>query len=154
MTTTMADEAAHCAYCGHPISLGGGVPRRFGERFCSDVHAEEFAAGVRVARMEQAARARDRDAREVAGEACAAGASGQPRPGGTFRRALFWGAPLLALVGLLAWAGGWAPTGGSLLTGLALLACPLGMYFMMRSMTGMPSHGGGAAGPAREDRDA
>jgi hypothetical protein len=28
---------------------------RFGERFCSEAHAEEFAAGVRAARMQAAA---------------------------------------------------------------------------------------------------
>jgi hypothetical protein len=37
----------------------------------------------------------------------------------------------------LIWSGGWAATGGSLLSVLALLACPLGMYFMMRGMTNM-----------------
>jgi hypothetical protein len=157
MTTTVTNEAAHCAhcaYCGHPISPGDDVPHRFGERFCSEAHAEEFVAGVRAARIDHAVRARDRGANGAVGGACAAGASGQPGPGGTLWRALCWGAPLPALVGILVWAGGWAPTGGSLLTGLALLACPLGMYFMMRSMTSMAPHPEPAAGPVREDRDA
>jgi hypothetical protein len=42
----------------------------------------------------------------------------------------------------LIWSGGWAATGGSLLSLLALLACPLGMYFMMRAMSTMQRHEG------------
>jgi hypothetical protein len=55
------------------------------------------------------------------------------------KRAACWGAPLLMLLAIpLVWSGGWAAAGGSLLSVLALLACPLGMYFMMRAMTNMP----------------
>src|SRR5262245_32241362 len=48
--------ARHCGYCG--LAVGNDVPaiERFGERFCSEAHAEEFAAGVRSARMQAAAR--------------------------------------------------------------------------------------------------
>jgi hypothetical protein len=59
------------------------------------------------------------------------------------KRAACWGAPALLLLAMpLIWSGGWLAAGGSLLSVLALLACPLGMYFMMRSMAGMhQSHG-------------
>jgi hypothetical protein len=54
------------------------------------------------------------------------------------KRAACWGAPVLLLLAMpLIWSGGWAAAGGSLLSVLALLACPLGMYFMMRSMGSM-----------------
>jgi len=49
----------HCGYCGHPISEPGPLAERFGERFCSEAHAEEFAAGVREARIQAAAQAED-----------------------------------------------------------------------------------------------
>ncbi len=58
--------------------------------------------------------------------------------GDVLRRGACWGAPLLLLLALpLFWSGSAAPVaGGSLLSVLALLACPLGMYFMMRMMAG------------------
>ena len=54
----------------------------------------------------------------------------------------------------LVWTGGWAATGGSLLTFLALLACPLGMYFMMRGMMNMHQRSGSTAEHPKDDRRA
>ena len=56
-------------------------------------------------------------------------------------RALCWGAPLLIVAVLLAGGTG-ALTGaaGAALPFLAALACPLGMYFMMRSMSKTGGH--------------
>jgi hypothetical protein len=129
--------ARHCGYCG--LALGTDVPaiERFGERFCSEMHADEFAAGVRHARMQAAARL------ETASASCALSSSA-PRTWKDFlKRAACWGAPVLLLLAIpLFWSGGTlAATGGSVLSALAFLACPLGMYFMMHAMGNM-SHGG------------
>ena len=139
--TTRTESPNHCAYCGH--ALGGEVvSERFGERFCSETHAEEFAAGVRSARMQAAARSETPHHRPGSGPAMCGLQSGEPRTWKDYlKRAACWGAPLLAIVALpLIWSGGWAATGGSVLSLLALLACPLGMYFMMRGMINMQRH--------------
>jgi hypothetical protein len=158
METRAPDTVGHCAYCGHPIADDVAAPERFGERFCSEGHAEEFAAGVRAARTEAAARRQEIDARSVPGEgmACALPPPSQGGWPGYLKRAACWGAPVLLLLAIpLLWSGGWAATGGSLLSVLALVACPLGMYFMMRSMMGMqrgneprPPHGAKERGDA------
>jgi multisubunit Na+/H+ antiporter MnhG subunit len=68
------------------------------------------------------------------------------------KRNACWGAPLLVLLAIpLFWTGGWAATGGSLLSVLALLACPLAMYFMMRAMTNMQRPSNEPAAPKEED---
>lgn len=132
MKTHPSDTRSYCAYCGHPLAEAG-APERFGERFCSEAHAEEFAAGVRAARM----RAVAHEATEP-GSACALPRAGQRSWSDHVKRGLCWGAPLLMLLAIpLIWSGGWAAAGGSLLSVAALLACPLGMYFMMRGMMGM-----------------
>lgn len=136
-TTKDARAAEYCAYCGHQLSGGEPVSQRFGEWFCSEAHAEQFAEGVRAARMENAAR----------GDLAEAGGCRLPSPGQRtwrdyLKRGACWGGPLLLLLAIpLFWSGGAvAVAGGSLLSVLALLACPLGMYFMMRMMGNM-SHG-------------
>lgn len=126
----------HCAYCGHALSEEAPAIERFGERFCSEIHAGEFAAGVRAARMQAAALT------EPASTACALPAAGQRTWKDYVKRGACWSAPLLVLLAVpLFWSGNAAAaTGGSILSVLALLACPLGMYFMMRAMTSM-DHG-------------
>lgn len=126
---------SHCGFCGRPIT-DGVASDRFGERFCSETHADEFATGVRAARIDAAARRVDVDDRPTT--ACSVLPAGQQGWRSRLKRAACWSAPLLLLLAIpLFWAGGWAAAGGSLLSVLALLACPLGMYFMMRSMSGM-----------------
>src|SRR2546426_215525 len=56
MKTNSPDTTSHCTYCGHTITDEATAPERFGERFCSEAHAEEFVGGVRAARMQAAAR--------------------------------------------------------------------------------------------------
>jgi hypothetical protein len=134
----LPDTARHCAYCGHPIADDAPMPERFGEVFCSEAHADEFVAGVRAARMEALARSTTSvDPSGTAdGPARALTAPGQRGSGDFLKRAACWGAPLLLMLAIsLFWSGGWAAAGGSLLGVVALLACPLGMYFMMRRMT-------------------
>lgn len=157
MATTAPDTVRYCGYCGHRIAGDDPAPERFGERFCSESHAEEFAAGVRAARTNAAARHEEPDAAEgAAGMACTLPPPGQRGWRNYLKRAACWGAPLLLLLAIpLIWSGGWPATGGSLLSVLALLACPLGMYLMMRGMMGM-QHGNGPRPPhvAKERSDA
>lgn len=138
----------YCAYCGHAVANDGPRIERFGERFCSEEHADEFAASVRSARRQTAARA----------EAPGTGACSLPPPGERawkdyLKRGACWGAPLLLLLAVpLFWSGNAiAAAGGSLLSVLALLACPLGMYFMMRAMGGT-NHGAPHSAPSETDR--
>jgi hypothetical protein len=120
------------------------APERFGERFCSEQHADEFATGVRAVRIDAAAHRVDIDARPAT--ACAVSPAGQQGWQARLKRAACWGGPMLLLLAMpLLWTGGWAAAGGSLLSVLALLACPIGMYFMMRSMTGMQQAPGSPA---------
>ena len=143
----MIETGQHCAYCGHAVGSNGPQIERFGERFCSEEHADEFAAGVRSARIQAAARS----------NAAAPGACSLPPPGERawkdyLKRGACWGAPLLLLLAVpLFWSGNAiAAAGGSLLSVLALLACPLGMYFMMRAMGGT-KHGAPHSAPSETD---
>lgn len=160
MTTPPVETPAtrtnpHCAYCGHSIPDGTEAPERFGERFCSEAHADEFAAGVRSARIEAAARA------EAASNGTSRAASDDQAASGQkksrtdqLKRGACWAAPVLLLMALpLFWSGnGLAAAGGSLLSVLALLACPLGMFFMMRAMGNM-QHGSGSEQPSGRGRE-
>ena len=47
----------YCASCGAEVDTTRSVPRRFGESFCSEAHAETFVAEARAARLAVAARA-------------------------------------------------------------------------------------------------
>ena len=155
MITTSSEVATHCAYCGRLIATEGDAPERFGERFCSAAHAEEFVAGVRGARMAKAAAHAEHRAAMEAGKACAPTTSSEPSWRDSLKRGICWAAPLLALIAIpLVWTGGWAATGGSLLTLLALLACPVGMYFMMRGMMTMHQDGESPGKRPKEDRRA
>ena len=158
MDTRLTGVARHCAYCGRQIVDAPESPERFGERFCSESHADEFVAGVRAARVQEAARREAAAGRPGTGDVrhCAVPSTGQPAWAGYMKRAACWGAPVLLLLAIpLVWSGGWAAAGGSLLSIAALLACPLGMYFMMRGMRHMPQQHGAAEGSRTgEDRRA
>ncbi len=128
--------ARYCAVCGTAVDGESPPIERFGEPFCSEAHAAEFVDRVRGARVQAAARP------PAAGSACAMGAGDAAAPGqrgkATLGRALCWGAPLLVLgVLLVGGTGALAGAAGALLPALAILACPLGMYLMMRSMSKM-----------------
>ncbi len=143
MSTPSTQTATYCGHCGRQVP-GNSAPERFGERFCSEPHAEEFVAGVRAARVE-AARSDDPSASRPtdAGAACALPPAGQRGWKDYLKRAACWGGPLLLLIAIpLVWSGGWAAAGGSVLSVLALLACPVSMYFMMRGMMNMQRHDG------------
>lgn len=134
-----------CGYCGHKVPADQPPTERFGQRFCSERHADDFTAGVRKARIAEAA------ATPGAGTACSMPPPGQRTWKDYLKRSACWGAPLLLLLAIpLLWSGSSvAATGGSLLSVVALLACPLGMYFMMRSMGSMNHQAGRPDEPQR-----
>src|SRR5919106_5567122 len=140
MPTTAPDTVRHCAYCGHRIAGEVSAPERFGEPFCSEGHAEEFAAGVRAARTKAAAR-REETHGPATNMACAMPAPGQRNWRDYLKRAACWGAPFLLLLAIpLIWSGGWGATGGGPLGGPPARARPRGGGFMLRGMMGM-QHG-------------
>jgi hypothetical protein len=129
-----APRPGYCPVCGRPANATGAVVARFGEAFCSDTHADQFTEAVRTARVQTAAARTDR---EVAAGGVARGASSGWKA--SLGRALCWGTPALALVGvaLVLFGGGGLLAGGAAaaLPLLAALACPAAMYLMMRSMS-------------------
>jgi len=137
----------YCAHCGHEVIDPASAAARFGEAFCSEGHAEEFANGVRAARVQAAATA-------AAATMVKPEAGEQPAPAvrpGQWRMALKMaaccGLPMLALVVLAGGGGAQLGAAGAVLPLLALLACPLGMFFMMR---GMMKGGQGDKRPPRD----
>ncbi len=151
----VAPAERYCAFCGTDVSEQGPGAERFGQPFCSDAHAEEFVKGVRAARVQAAASsmqamqssmpamqaAPSSTATGAVEEAAGARPADPPQPSWTDRLKTWacWGAPVLLLLALLLMTsgGGAAVTAGSLLSVLALLACPIGMYLMMRGMGNM-----------------
>jgi hypothetical protein len=121
----------YCAYCGSDLDGASGLPTRFGERFCSDGHADAFVEEARAAKIEFAAVA-DKTTDAAAGEL----ASGGWNLTRTLKMAACCGLPLLAVVFLAGGGGALLGAGAAVLPYLALLACPLGMFFMMRAMQG------------------
>ena len=131
--------ARYCARCGQPAGAGEAVLDRFGEAFCSAAHAEEFVQAVRATRVEAAAGA------QTAIERPGVPAT-PPAPQRDWKaslgKALCWGAPLLVVAFVLAGGtGAVVGAAGAVLPFLAALACPLGMYFMMRAMSKTGDHG-------------
>ena len=132
MTTRSIETTTHCAYCGVDLDRAAEGPKRFGELFCSDAHADAFVQEARAARIESAA---------IADQTTdAAPARGQATSGWNLKRVLKMGACcgllLLALIFLVGGGGTLLGAGAAVLPLLAILACPLGMFFMMRMMRG------------------
>jgi len=123
----------YCAFCGDAANIHGSATERFGEAFCSEGHAEEFVKAVGAARVRAAAAATSTEVQPFGG--AAEGALKQRDWKAYVGKALCWGAPLVALVFVLGGGGVVFGAAGALLPYLALLACPLGMYFAMRSMS-------------------
>lgn len=126
-------DTAYCAECG--AAAAADTIERFGERFCSADHAEQFVSAVRASRLAEAAR---RDAGTAACQLPMAGAASWKQ---RLKRSACWAAPLLILLAIpLLWSGSAvAVAGGSALSLLAALACPVAMFFMMRAMMA-PQH--------------
>ena len=131
--------ARYCAFCGTELPDRGAVAERFGEPFCSEAHADEFASGVCAARVQAAARG------DGEGPAAPPPAEATTSTSWTRRLATWscWAAPLLVLAVLFLASGGGggsAVTVGAVLSVLAALACPVAMLLMMRGMGSM-QHG-------------
>lgn len=128
----------YCALCGGDANVYGLALERFGEAFCSDGHAEEFVKEVRAARV-QAAAALDQapESRVQQPEPPAVCAPGQQGWKRYLKLGACCGVPLLALVFLAGGGGALLGAAGALLPFLVALACPIGMYFMMRGMMKM-----------------
>jgi hypothetical protein len=124
----------YCAFCGQEIAHLAQTPERFGEVFCSEEHAEEFAGGVRAARVQAAATA---DAVAVTKPEAEGPPAPAAKPAGwkmALKMAVCCGLPILALVVLAGGGGAVLGAGAAVLPLLATLACPLAMFFMMRAM--------------------
>lgn len=124
----------YCPVCGVEVSSPTEI--RFGEPFCSLSHAEEFVEKVGAARIQEAApRAVQVPEPEVQHpEVSALGAPKQRDWKRYLKMGACCGAPLLAVVFLAGGGGVVLGAAGTFLPFLAALACPLGMYFLMRSM--------------------
>ena len=133
----------YCAFCGADANVHGLAIDCFGEVFCSDGHAEEFVKGVRAARIHAAAAltVQPPQAEIQQPEASTAGAPKQRDWKHYLKMGACCGAPLLALVFLAGGGGVVLGAAGALLPFLAALACPLGMYFLMRGMMKTEQHG-------------
>lgn len=128
----------YCAFCGEEARIHGLVTERFGEAFCTEGHAEEFVKEVRAARVRTAASAlavQPAEADAQHSETATAGAPKRQDWKHYLKMGACCGAPLLALVFLAGGGGAVLGAAGAFLPLLLLLACPLGMYFMMRSMS-------------------
>lgn len=128
-----------CPICGRDASDPG--LKRFGEYFCSEAHVAEYAREMRSKHATETADiATVAEAEHTAAPAkgSAEGGHAPQRKGGLGRllkMAACCGGMLLLLPALgLVSVGGLAAVAGSALSVAAVLACPIGMYFMMRMM--------------------
>lgn len=129
--STDGGEDIYCPICGRD---GDPALKRFGHLFCSDAHAEQYAS-ARRARTESLEASRSGVEAKSQGQGGNAMACGIGAKGGL--RKMGWclaGGVGLLIAALLIASGGVAATAGSVLTVVAFLACPIGMYFMMRAM--------------------
>ncbi len=122
----------YCPICGRDRNPS---LNRFGHFFCSEAHVAQYA-NERLAKTDSVAPASPavaaKDQRE---ELASAPCCGMGTKGGLKKMGwcLAGGLGLLIAIPLIA-SGGLAATAGSLLSVAAFLACPIGMYFMMRAM--------------------
>ncbi len=125
------DGQVYCPVCGRDGDPG---LKRFGQLFCSQAHVAQYASERRGqgSLVEAAPTAVEGENKPSGGQpmACGIGTKGGLRKMGW---CLAGGVGLLIAIPLIA-SGGLAATAGSLLTVVAFLACPIGMYLMMRAM--------------------
>jgi hypothetical protein len=128
----------YCGLCGQSADPGEAAIERFGEAFCSEAHADEFVQAVRAARVEAAVTGPT--AVERAGSPANAATPSRDWKA-SLGKPLCWGVPLLVVALVLAGGtGALAGVAGAALPFLAILACPVGMYFMMRAMSKTGDH--------------
>lgn len=139
--TPLAPKPAgrYCSFCGEEARTDVPAVERFGDVFCSDEHAEAFVQQVRMARVQAAASVATPEKLERGLDSTPAPPA-RPNWKRYLTMAACCGAPLLALVVLAGGGGALLGAAGSLLPVLALLACPLGMFFMMWAMSKAGHH--------------
>jgi acetyl-CoA carboxylase alpha subunit len=146
----------YCASCGAEVDTTRSTPRRFGESFCSEAHAETFVAAARAARLAVAARAAVKtDGAEVPGRQNEKGGARGWDLKHALKMAFCLGTPLIAVAFLIGGGGALLGAGAAVLPYVALLACPLAMFFMMRGMHGHAKGDGESehsAGSSHADR--
>lgn len=137
----------YCPICGRDAT--DPSLKRFGEYFCSEAHVAEYAREVRSNQdTETTAVATVAGADVTTSQTTGTLEPGQtPQKkggiGGFWKMAACCGGMLLLLPALgLVNLGGVAAVGGSLLSLVAVLACPIGMYLMMRMMMKQEKHAG------------
>ncbi|MEK6717645.1 MAG: hypothetical protein AABZ16_09160 [candidate division NC10 bacterium] len=146
-----------CPICGREAT--DPSLKRFGEYFCSEAHVAEYAREVRSKQATETTAI----ATVTGADATASQTTGTLEPGqapqkkagmGSFlKMAACCGGMLLLLPALgLVSAGGLAAVAGSALSVAAVLACPIGMYFMMRGMMKRGQHGAQGQIDSRESR--
>lgn len=129
----------YCPVCGRD---GGPTLERFGQVFCSEAHVEQYASERRagsalVQTGHTGVETKDQGNQEAKGMPCGMATGRGLRKIGWCAAA---GVGFLIAVPLVA-SGGAAAAAGTLLSVAAALACPIGMYFMMRGMMKMNSQG-------------
>jgi hypothetical protein len=138
--TKQLDTSAetYCPICGKDAA--DPSLKRFGEYFCSEAHVAEYAQEVRSKQATEptaiaAVAGPEPTAAQASGTAGGQAPQKQGGIGGFWKMAACGGGMLLLLPALgLVNLGGLAAVGGSLLSIAAVLACPIGMYFMMRGV--------------------
>lgn len=128
----------YCHICGKDAA--DPSLKRFGEYFCSEAHVAEYTQEVRVKPGAEptaavAVAGKEGSPPQAIGTAEAKAPQKKGGLGAMVKMAACCGGMILLLPALgLVSAGGIAAVAGSALSVAAALACPLGMYFMMRAM--------------------
>lgn len=125
----------YCSVCGRD---GDPALKRFGQLFCSEAHVAQYASERQAQADLVETSLTAVDAKNKGNEGTQAMSCGIGTKGGL--RKMGWclagGVGLLVAIPLIA-SGGLAAAAGSVLSIAAVLACPIGMYFMMRGMRKM-----------------
>jgi hypothetical protein len=136
----------YCPICG--MDAADPSLKRFEKYFCSEAHVAEYA---RELRAKQAAEptaivpgaGTEASPPQAMGRVDVQAQQKKTGIGGFLKMAACCGGMLLLLPALgLVNLGGVAAVGGSLLSLVAVLACPIGMYLMMRTMMKQEKHVG------------
>lgn len=136
-----------CPICGRATT--DTSLKRFGEYFCSEAHVAEYAREVRSKQATEATAIATVAGAESTAALATGSAEGERAPqkkggiSGFLKMAACCGGMLLLIPALgLVSIGGLAAVAGSALSVAAALACPIGMYFMMRGMMKREKHAG------------
>ncbi len=125
----------YCGFCGIDLASAAIPARRFGVPFCNEAHAEAFAGEARAARAARIAAADNEGERQSEGTADRASNKRWDLKR-LLKMGVCCGLPILAVVFLAGGGGALLGAGAAVLPVLAVLACPLAMFFMMRAMQG------------------